>query len=339
MLARLVAIACAGLVAQAGCEKDSRKRADVEPVVTPGFDAGMDEHAESKVPPPSPTIKKGKGDCKTSYAPRPTRDPNPMCKVTGGTFTMGLAPGDAPDFEGRSPRREATVGDFYIDQFEVTIAQAVHFLNAVGSNRCKRSADGDCFHYRNRSGAEMVPDEGGGFRVMPGVERYPEKRASFEAARRYCAWAGKRLPTEEEWEYAARYDPATGRDLRYPWGDEFEPKRAPCDEDECQDGFDYQPIGDVRGVETAPVGTFDGTSGFGDGRSPWGVFDMAGNAREWTATCRDPSEVRDCQRVVRSLGSSDGAADALMAAVRVTQAEDHADGFRCAMHGSPTAPP
>src|SRR6266540_3055498 len=51
--------------------------------------------AEPTVPPPAPTVKPGgKGDCKVDYAPKPTRDPNPMCKVAGGTFMMGAAKGD-----------------------------------------------------------------------------------------------------------------------------------------------------------------------------------------------------------------------------------------------------
>lgn len=328
-----MALACAAFALQAGCEKDSRKRADVAPA--PTIDAGMDEAAEPKVPPPPPTVKQGgKGDCKTSYSPRPTRDPNPMCKVTGGTFTMGLAPGEAPDYD--NPQRKATVGDFYIDQFEVTIGQAVHFLNAVGSNRCKRSMDSDCFHYRNTIGPEVVAEDGL-FRAMPGTDRLPEMNASFEAARRYCAWAGKRLPTEEEWEYAARHEPASGEDLRYPWGNEFKPKHAPCHEETCRDGFNYQPIGEVQGDYSAPVGTFDGTRGFGDGRSPWGVFDMTGNALEWTASCLGP-ESPPCERVVRSLGSAWRSVESLLPAARVSQAEDSTGGFRCLLDVTTSVP-
>lgn len=99
---------------------------------------------------------------------------------------------------------------------------------------------------------------------------------------RYCAWVGKQVPTSAQWEYAAGHDPETGRDLAYPWGDQWLPRRAACQADGCtpkQPRLD----GDL------PVGSFDGTRGNGDASSPWGVHDMAGGASELVFDCDDPN--------------------------------------------------
>ncbi|MGN6104486.1 MAG: formylglycine-generating enzyme family protein [Kofleriaceae bacterium] len=238
--------------------------------------------------PPAPVIRKRRhGDCSTSYAPRPDRDPNPMCKVTGGTFMMG---GGHP-----FPERggvgsiyptpvEAAVGDFFIDQFEVTAQQAALFLNAHGN---------DCPGLDDRPDSDVNPclllgefgsieSRKGRFVPVPGRELAAVEDFTWEGAMRYCAWVGKKVPSNAQWEYAARHDPRTGRDLRYSWGDEWLPKHAWCViRDACP-----LPRG---GAPTRPlVGGFDGTRGFGDGSSPWGAHDMTGGARELVFACTDP---------------------------------------------------
>ena len=94
-------------------------RTDVEPVT----------------PPPPPTTRSGKGDCKTEYAPRPTRDPNPMCKVDGGTFTMG---------EGKYTQT-VKLSPYYIDQFEVTNTQVAHYLNSAKPECARENDSAACF--------------------------------------------------------------------------------------------------------------------------------------------------------------------------------------------------
>jgi len=87
---------------------------------------------------------------------------------------------------------------------------------------------------------------------------------SFHEAAAYAAWAGKRLPTEPEWEKAARFDPATGRSRRYPWGDEDpSPERANLDQ---------------RHLQPAPVGAYPA------GASPLGVHQLIGDVWEWTSS-------------------------------------------------------
>ena len=230
---------------------------------------------EPTSPPPPPTVKPaGKGDCKTDYAPRPKRDPNPMCKVDGGTFRMG----DDND------HMDAKVSPYYIDQFEVTNAQVAHYLNAVrGREACsdrdmQRSTD--CIPVQTKADPAQnfcVVRQGSQFSVPDQCARLPFMGITREGARRYCEWAGKKLPTEAQWEFAARHDPKTGSDLIYPWGNEFDGKRARCDHASCPDGpDDSNPVA---------VGTYDGTNGHSDGTSPWGVHDMLGNAEEAVLGC------------------------------------------------------
>jgi formylglycine-generating enzyme required for sulfatase activity len=229
-----------------------------------------DSKDEPKLPPPPPTVKPGgKGDCKTDYAPRPKRDPNPMCKVAGGTLVM-----TAPDYKKNPPTMTVKLSPYLIDQFEVTVAQIVHYLNTTHQPdgfRIGRDGQG------RDMGAFIHRLSDRTFKVEPGTERIAFDGATREAAEHYCRWAGKQLPTEPQWEFAARHDPVSGTDRLYPWGDDFDGKRARCTHSLCTDGPDND--------EPLPVGTFDGTNGHADGSSPWGLYDMAGNAEEAVADC------------------------------------------------------
>ncbi len=176
----------------------------------------------------------------------------------------------------------------------------------------------------------------GVYGARPGFDRHlPQHSVLWEGARLYCEWAGKRLPTEAEWEMAARYDPRTRRTLRFPWGDRFLPRRTNCDPELC--GVDEKLL---------PVGSFDGRGGRGDGTSPSGVHDMAGNVSEWTADCYraelrcegpcvDPvaPEVDGCERVQRGSGWAATGEDVIADARRSSSSASAGDfylGFRCA---------
>jgi iron(II)-dependent oxidoreductase len=293
---------------------------------------------EPTTPPPAATVKPhGKGDCRTAYAPKPTRDPNPMCKVAGGTFTMGAKADDKTAEASERPAHATKVGSFYIDQFEVTVAQAMFYLDTVKDNACPHGRDGMCFSIGGSSFLALHDGKlttttafvtGDKTIYRDGAERLPIYMVGDEGAARYCAWVGKRLPSEAEWEYAARHDPATGRDLRYPWGDRFEANRSNCDDD-CKDEFRRE----------APVGSFDGTHGRGDGSSPFGVHDLAGNGEELTGSCFAPYRTCDgpcvdtpandvaCAHTVRS-GSSGSSKDGITTTTRYKSA--NGSGFRCA---------
>jgi len=307
-----------------------------------GSGSGEKTDDDPKGPPPPPTVKtSSKGDCKTDYAPRPKRDPNPMCKVAGGTFVM-----TDPTYGKDPPSMTVTLSPYYIDQFEVTVAQVAFYLNATHGEACTEPdmpSHPPCFAVAKPEGerkrglfVRKLAD--GTFQPEPGTERFPYQGASRMGAMNYCKWAGKSLPTEPQWEFAARHDPTSGKELLYPWGDEFDGKRARCMHDLCSDGPDND--------EPALVGTYDGSHGHADGSSPWGLYDMAGNVTEivadclydytpcGTAPCKDPAPHGPqpkyapwCKPITRSGGMSD--AQQLRTISRDT-ASGVIDGFRCA---------
>jgi formylglycine-generating enzyme required for sulfatase activity len=160
--------------------------------------------------------------------------PEGMIYVPGGTFLMGRDNGD----EYERPAHSVTVKPFYVDEHEVTCEQYSEFVKATG---------------------QPPPATWVGSSYPPGHGRRPVTGVSWVAANAYALWAGKRLPTEEEWEFAAR-----GTDGRiYPWGGEWQAGLANADTSSRQG--------------MADVGEFKGASTFG-------ALDMVGNAWEWTAS-------------------------------------------------------
>lgn len=158
---------------------------------------------------------------------------NEMVLIQEGQFIMGYDKRH-PD---EGPQHIVYTDKFYIDKFEVTNAQYLRFAQETG----RRLPD----YLRN----EVIP---------PGREDHPVIYVSWYDARDYCHWAEKRLPTETEWEKAAR-----GTDGRiFPWGNEFDTKKANV------------PHLGLR--STTPVGSFP------EGKSPYGAYDMVGNVWEWT---------------------------------------------------------
>lgn len=179
--------------------------------------------------------------------------PNEMVLIAAGPFIMG----SDSRLEDEGPQHTAETGAYWIDRFEVTNAQYQQFIDAVGH----RSPS----HFRNRS-------------YPPTKADHPVTFVSWYDAQAYCQWAGKRLPTEQEWEKAAR-----GTDGRtFPWGNQFELHFAntPVRWAELrQQGLLNEEIGDG---DTTPVGAFV------DGASPYGLFDMSGNVWEWVADWYGP---------------------------------------------------
>lgn len=268
---------CVLLLATAGCEKLPRAGAGAAP------DAGPRRAA----------------NCSPAYAPRPARDPSAMCKVEGGTFAMG-----SEKQRHTSPVVRVTLSPFLIDETEVTAAQYVKFLTEKGSDTfCDEVEDRSCLVFNQAEFPTTIEKRGASYVVVEGKGDHPALGISWQGAQLYCEWAGKTLPTEAQWEYAARHDPATGKDRLYPWGDALEARRANCDEARCADGFEH----------SSPVGRFDG-------RSAFGVHDMFGNAFEWVADCMS-KDYGDCRN-----GCTNPRRPGCPGGRRVQRGEDFLDG-------------
>jgi formylglycine-generating enzyme required for sulfatase activity len=232
-----------------------------------------------------------------------------MVYVPAGEFEMGSK--DGPDDE--QPVHTVGLGGFWIDQTEVTNAQFAAFLNERGAQTEGGATwldlqDEDCLI--ERSGDELQPKDD--YAAHPVIE------VSWYGAAAYCEWAGARLPTEAEWEYAAR-----GPEGRtYPWGDE-----APtCDRAQYA----------ICSGRTIPAGSLP------EGASWCGALDMAGNVWEWVndwygdyPSGRQVNPLGPSSgeyRVLRG-GSWDDVADDVRGAYRYGLLPDDTfinGGFRCA---------
>lgn len=169
-----------------------------------------------------------------------------MVLVPAGSFTMGSEAGE-PD---ERPIHVIGLDDYYIDKYEVTNAQYSKCVNA------------------------LVCDLPNPTRLYTSTRlaNHPLVFVSWDMAETFCEWRGARLPTEAEWEKAAR---GTGL-LSYPWGNKFDGNLLNFCDINCTRTGANRSYNDHHD-DTAPVGTYEG------GKSPYGVYDMAGNVLEWVA--------------------------------------------------------
>ncbi len=193
-----------------------------------------------------------------------------LLDIPGGRFVMGDAGGEVDE----APR-SVTVAPFRLMRLEVTNRQYADFVAATDHRpRLERPGFGYVWTDRWRSvpGADWRHPHGS-MSDIADADDHPVVQVSARDAQAFCAWHGLRLPSEEEWEFAARG--TDGR--RYPWGDappEQDGKRranfgaVACCAPDAADGY----------ARIAPVGRFPG------GASPFGVLDMAGNVWEWTSS-------------------------------------------------------
>jgi formylglycine-generating enzyme required for sulfatase activity len=238
-----------------------------------------------------------------------------MIAIPAGPFTMGSDDGPADE----RPAHRVTLPVFLIDRYPVTNASYADFLNAAGNH----NAEGERLFDLDDPDAR-VHRVGKTWAAHPGHEKHPVVEVTWAGARDYCAWAGKRLPTEAEWEKAARG--SDGR--RYPWGGQ------PPDRKRAQFS--------ARFNETAPV------DAFATGASPYGVQDMAGNAWEWVSTAYRPYpyDGRDGREDLKAgpvRGTRGGGHDSPASEITTTQrgrtlsrnpaSGHHNIGFRCTKDG------
>jgi len=208
------------------------------------------------------------------------KDGAEMVFVPAGEFLMGSEDSDA--YIDEDPEHLVYLDAYWIYKYEVSNAQFFEFVVDTGFTTDAQD-QGWSYVIENgaldqSSGAYWAAPTGFGSDIV-GMENYPVTQISWNDAYAYCEWAGGRLPTEAEWEKAARGESG----LKFPWGDsggtasnanycdtncEFEWKDRDSNQD---DGYE----------QTAPVGSYPG------GVSPYGALDMAGNVWEWVADWYD----------------------------------------------------
>lgn len=222
--------------------------------------------------------------------PSPTPEPTPaplvdeatgmrMLYVPAGSFRMGREDGE----NNEQPARFVALDSFYIDQTEVTNGQ---YRVCVEEGVCRPPVSPNATYHSSYYNSSQY-------------DNYPVIFVNWFMARDFCEWRGARLPTEAEWEKAAGYNPQTGMRQLYPWGNEFDGVRLNFCDANCtltkrtatyNDGY----------RDTAPVGSYP------DGRSPLGIYDMAGNVMEWVNDWFDPRYYRDAPTNTNPMGPPEG---------------------------------
>jgi formylglycine-generating enzyme required for sulfatase activity len=224
--------------------------------------------------------------------------------IPGGTFWMGSEDGNSNE----KPVHKVTLSPYCMDKTEVTVAA---YRACVQAGECRPATSPNSFCTWGKVG----------------MEQHPMNCVDWNEAKAYCEWTGGRLPTEAEWEFAAR-----GNDGRkYPWGNKT-PTRELCWDGEGND------LGKGNRHGTCPVGHYLADA------SPFGVLDMAGNVWEWTADSYDPytseaqrdpdrSQPDASHRIYRGGGWNDDDPSGVRAPLRVKNDPGNRFsilGFRCA---------
>jgi outer membrane protein len=217
-----------------------------------------------------------------------------MARLPGGTYTMGQG-------------KTATVAPFLLDVTEVTVSA---YAGCVKAGRC--AVAGATVEWANITADDRAKysarcNGGRGDR-----QQHAMNCVDWNQAVAYCEWLGKRLPTEEEWEWASR---GAERGTTYPWGNEAPGNQL------CWDG-EGSDLGEGNRSSACAVGSY------ARGDSPHGVKDLAGNVWEWTSSASDASS-----RVIRGGGWGNDDPRFVSAATRDGTAPDNRDfalGFRCA---------
>lgn len=306
----------------------------------------------SATPPPSATPEPTATPTPT-MTPEPTLTPTPypqeiqvtggtMVRIPGGVFHMGATANRLSEecdafrdgcqsawFSSSEPVHSVLLRSYYIDIHEVTNGAYLEFLSAQG-NACSGQL---CLDFEQ----SRIFQQGDTYSVEESLTQHPATGVTWYGAQAFCEWRGARLPTEAEWEKAAAWDGKAAASRQYPWGNVFDGRSlnscdASCDEQQANPAFDdgYP--------TTAPVASF------ANGRSAYGLYDMAGNVWEWVADWYDAGyyQVSDeanpmgpedgSEKVVRG-GSWFDTGNFTATTIRFPSAPTNADrtiGFRCA---------
>ena len=234
----------------------------------------------------------------TPVGPDDTRTER-MVRLDGGTFRMGTNSDVGFPDDGEGPARDVTLDPFYIDKYAVTNAQYIEFVreteyttaaerygwsfvfedfvNDTDQNHVMQNVD-EAPWWVAVEAADWLHPYGPSATILDDRDllTHPVTHVSWNDARAYAEWAGKRLPTEAEWEYAAR---GGLEDKRFPWGDEL----TPNGEHRCniwQGEFPQHNTAEDGYRRTAPVNKYE-PNGFD-------LYNVSGNVWEWCADWFSP---------------------------------------------------
>lgn len=230
------------------------------------------------------------------------RDSEKMVLVPAGEFLIGINDGTQ-----NTTSQSVNLPSYYIDAFEVTNSA---YGECVTAGLCapptRLDSPSNSFYFGN-----------------PEFDLYPVIYATWDMAGKFCRWRDARLPTEAEWEKAAR-----GVDGRiYPWGNEFTAGMSNFCDVNCPREWKNINYNDGY-AETSPVGAFP------NGQSPYGVFDMSGNVYEWVADSFYPPSTQD--KVIRGGAWSDiDGVNSISRATFSSSSSYEFIGFRCARDDKP----
>lgn len=216
-----------------------------------------------------------------------------MVRIDDGAFTMGTDFDEGFAADGEGPIRDVSIDAFYIDRYAVTNAEFVEFVRDTGyttdaerygwsfvfqdlltdeaRSHILQNADGAPWWFAVEGANWLYPYGPGSSVIEDELLKHPVTHVSWRDAAAYADWASKRLPTEAEWEYAAR---GGFEQKRYPWGDELKPNG----EHRCniwQGEFPEHNTADDGYLATAPVNAYE--------PNDYGLYNVSGNVWEWCA--------------------------------------------------------
>ncbi|XP_053576760.1 formylglycine-generating enzyme [Bombina bombina] len=221
---------------------------------------------------------------------RGTTHRDKMMLIPAGVFIMGTDDPAIPQ-DGEGPARKVHLDSFYMDMFEISNMEFEKFVTSTG-HVTEAERFGDSFVFEGLISEDVknsinqavaaapwwLPVKGANWRHPEGPDSgisdrmdHPALHVSWNDASAYCAWAGKRLPTESEWEYACR----GGLENRlFPWGNKLQPKGEHL-ANVWQGVFPTNNTGEDGYIKTSPVSAFPPNG--------YGLYNMVGNAWEWTS--------------------------------------------------------